>query len=222
VALLTACAQPHRSAPEEAGRAASAAAPSIAADAEVFRVVPAQSELHILVFRGGALGRFGHNHVIAARELSGLAWRGGESWSGFELTANVSALEVDAPELRAAYGAEFATRLTQQQIEGTRRNMLSEKVLDAARFPRISLRSSRIEGARESPRVWALVTVKDVTRELELPLTLESEPARVIASGALDLKQTDFGITPFTAALGALEVQDVLHLEYRIVAERRD
>lgn len=187
------------------------------------RIVPEQSELHILVYRGGPLARFGHNHVIAVRDLSGAVWRSGRfEQSGVELAMNVDALEVDIAELRAAYGAEFATELTQRRIESTRRNMLSEKVLDAARFPRITLRSSRVEGTLESPRVWALVTIKDVTRELEFPVTLESEPSRMTARGKLEIEQTDFGIRPFTAALGALEVQNALHLEYRIVAERRD
>ncbi len=39
--------------------------------------------------------------------------------------------------------------------------------------------------------------------------------------GELDLLQTQFGMKPFSIALGALEVQDRLHLEFTIEAERQ-
>ena len=45
--------------------------------------------------------------------------------------------------------------------------------------------------------------------------------AKLTASGEFDVLQTQFGIKPFSVALGALEVQDRLHIEFTIVAEKR-
>ena len=39
--------------------------------ARKYQVVPAESLLQILVYRGGAMARLGHNHVIASHQLSG-------------------------------------------------------------------------------------------------------------------------------------------------------
>ena len=44
---------------------------------------------------------------------------------------------------------------------------------------------------------------------------------QVCASGEFDVLQTDFGIKPFSVALGALEVQDRLHIKFRIVAAKQ-
>ena len=38
------------------------------------------------------------------------------------------------------------------------------------------------------------------------------------ASGELPIKQTDLGLTPFSALLGALAVQDELRVRFRFVA----
>jgi hypothetical protein len=42
----------------------------------------------------------------------------------------------------------------------------------------------------------------------------------LIVSGELPIKQTDLGLTPFSAMLGALQVQDELRVRFRIVARR--
>jgi hypothetical protein len=40
----------------------------------------------------------------------------------------------------------------------------------------------------------------------------------LLAQGEFPLKQTDIGLQPFTALLGALAVQDELQLQFRLVA----
>jgi len=41
---------------------------------------------------------------------------------------------------------------------------------------------------------------------------------QLTASGELPLKQTDLGLTPFTAMLGALAVQDEMKVRFHFVA----
>ena len=110
--------------------------------------------------------------------------------------------------------------MPQKDVEGTRKNMLRAEVRDGDVYPEISLRSARIDGSRSSPTLIAQVTIKGVTREMPIPIALSLQDARLIATGEFDLLQTDFGMKPFSVAFGALQVQDRLHLEYRIVAER--
>ena len=48
--------------------------PADTSGATVYDVSAANSELDILVLRGGALSKLGHNHVISSRTLSGRAY----------------------------------------------------------------------------------------------------------------------------------------------------
>src|SRR5690606_8684368 len=109
--------------------------------------------------------------------------------------------------------------IAQRDKDATRRNMLRPEILDAERFPAILVSVARIDGERQSPRIVARITIKDASREVEIPATIDVDGSRLIAQGEFDIRQSDFGITPFSAALGALAVQDRLHVWFRIVAD---
>jgi hypothetical protein len=49
---------------------------------------------------------------------------------------------------------------------------------------------------------------------------VQVDAAQVTASGTARLKQTDFGIVPFSVGAGLLAVQDELEVRFRIVARR--
>lgn len=216
--LAASCARPVR-APEPAPEVARAPAVDTRG-ARVYTVDPAASRVHILVYRGGALARLGHNHVVTSRSVTGRAWLHPKfERSGFELTIPVESLIVDDPRDRKAHGEEFPPGVSQKDIEGTKRNMLKADVLDAERYSTISLRAAKVAGSVESPVVTALITLKGVTREVSVPVELAVDARRLTATGAFDILQTEFGMKPFSAALGALEVQNRLHLEFKVVAE---
>src|SRR5262245_42146159 len=46
--------------------------------AKTWPVIPEESLLQILVYRGGAMARLGHNHVIASHQLSGAVYALGD------------------------------------------------------------------------------------------------------------------------------------------------
>lgn len=186
----------------------------------LYRVGPA-SEAHVLVYRGGALARLGHNHVMTSRSISGRVWLHPRlERSGFELAFPVAGLIVDDPDARRAAGSEFPPEIPQADRDGTRRNMLRTEVLDGERFPIVALRSARVVGALPSLTITVRVTLKDVSRDIEVPATVAVDGARLTASGEFDLLQSDFGIEPFSIGLGALTVQDRLRVKFDIVAEQ--
>lgn len=187
--------------------------------AQVYTVNAAASHIHILVYRGGTLARLGHNHIVTSRSIEGRAWvHPSFERSGFELTVPVESLIVDDPREREAHGKDFPAGISQKDIEGTKRNMLRAEVLDAKQFPTIALRTARVSGSVESPVVTARITLKGVTKDVSIPVELAVDAGHLTATGTLDILQTDFGIKPFSIALGALEVQDRLHLEFLIAA----
>jgi len=188
--------------------------------AALYVVNPAESLVLIHVYRGGALARLGHNHVVASKSLRGRIWiHPALPRSGFELAFPVAQLIVDDPELRASAGPEFQSSIKEADKDGTRKNMLRPEVLDAERYPEVTVRSLRIEGAPQAPKITARLTIRDASRDLEIPAKIAREADRLRATGAFDIRQTDFGMKPFSVGLGALEVQDRLHIKFDVVAE---
>ncbi len=218
--LLGACAQkPLR---DELPRERPAPPEMRRAGAQIYGIDAQASDVHILVYRAGTLARLGHNHVISSKTLRGEAWLHEEfSASGFDVTLPVATLIIDDPATRARHGDAFAAEVAQKDIEGTRRNLMRPEVLDGEQFPQVRLVASQVSGSIDSPQVIAQVTIRGVTRELQIPMKLEMQQDRLIASGEFGLLQTEFGIKPFSIALGALQVRDDLHVVYRLVAVRK-
>lgn len=193
---------------------------SLSANAQVWRIAPAESSMRILVYRGGTMARLGHNHVISSGDLQGQIWRVATAESsGFELEVPVNTLIVDDNAARAEEGEDFPLNVSEDAKAGTKANMLRPTLLDGEHFPEISIRATRITGSATSPEVVASMRIKDQTREIRLPVTLMEAHGALAVQGSLEIRQSDFGITPLSLAMGALTVQDTVKIKFRLVAK---
>lgn len=192
---------------------------ALATNVQIWRIAPSESSLRILVYRGGTMARLGHNHVISSSDIQGQLWRGPtlES-SGFEITVPVNTLIVDDNVARAEEGEDFPLNVSEDAKAGTKANMLRPTLLDGERFPEISIRATRITGSATSSEVVASMRIKDQTREIRLPVTLSEAHGALAVQGSLEIRQSDFGITPLSLAMGALTVQDTVKIKFRLVA----
>ena len=161
---------------------------------------PHGSGVTIHVFKSGLFSGFAHNHVVVAPV-------GGASIDPASLKAEVSFavkdMKVTDPEVSEKDRAE---------IQST---MLGPKVLNAARFPEIHFRSSRIE--QTSPqhyRVTGTLQLHGASKELSFEVTGMPEHYH----GATRLKQSDFGIKPISLFGGSVKVKDELELEFDLYA----
>ena len=219
--LLAACPGPVRP-PAPAPTVPTTAASADTRGATIYQVDPGSSQLAIFVYRGGKLSRLGHNHVMTSQDVTGRVWLHPEfSRSGFELAFPVAQLVIDDAEARRAAGADFPPDIPQSDKDGTRKNMLKPEVLDGDNYAEVKLRSAKVGGTPEAPQLTAHITIKDASHDVEVPVKIAVEGARLRASGEFDILQTDFGIKPFSVALGALEVQDRLHIKFTIIAEKK-
>lgn len=187
-----------------------------------YQVDSAASELHILVYRGGAMARMGHNHVISSKNVSGSLWvHPNLTRSRLLLTLPVNSLIVDDAAARQAEGEDFAVAVPQDARDGTRKNMLRPEVLDGEQYPNVTLQSTAISGTRASPLLTLHITIKNASHDVSVPVKLTETAEGLTASGQFDLKQTDFGITPFSIALGALKVVDAMHIKFSIICRQQ-
>jgi polyisoprenoid-binding protein YceI len=216
--LLTACGAP-TSRPSKPPGPTLPAQPPPSVSSNAYRIDPVHSELRILVYRAGPMAALGHDHVIVNRALGGwLQYAGVAGAASFSLTVPAADFVVDDAQARRDEGAEFAEEIPDDAKSGTLHNMLSAAVLDAAQFPAITLRSVAVRGARGELEATVALNVAGHESTLLVPFAVDSSPGRLIASGALAVRQSAIGLAPFSVFLGALRVQDEMRVKFKLVA----
>lgn len=203
------------------GWLASGAASAQGAD-ERYVVDATESDLHWLVYKAGALSRLGHNHTIAVGNLSGaVTVAGGDrSASKFELEFSVANLVVDDPTLRATLGADFASVPTPEDIAGTRKNMLSDRVLDGQTYPAIRIAGTGPAGQAGKQVLAVKVEMLGRTIDLTVPTEVTIDGDELRAQGEFELNHADLGMQPFSVMMGALQVGEKLSFSYDVKARR--
>jgi hypothetical protein len=186
-------------------------------DGALYALDAAASQVTIYVFRGGAAAKYGHNHVLAAPQLEGQV-RVGESLrdARFSLRFRLDQLQVDDAALRRRTGGSFAGERSAADIDGTQRNML--KGFDAAQGADVVINSVAVAGDWPIAVARVAITLHGVTREQTLPLHVERVDDRLRVTGTFALRQTDFGVQPFSILGGALSVQDEIAVDFTLLA----
>jgi hypothetical protein len=187
------------------------------APGQLLRLEAAESKLRIHAFRAGRLAALGHNHVLSLPQWQGHAWLPQQGLDGARLALDfeLADLQLDRPEWRAELGPEFATMLSPEAVAATRANLL--KALEAQSHPGVQLRAERLAGAWPWLALRLSVRLHGQTRLLDLPLRADWDGQRLRVEGRLLLRQSDFGLQPFSVLGGALAVQDELVLDFALL-----
>jgi len=191
---------------------------------QLYVIDAARSRLLIYAYRGGTMARLGHNHVLRATQINGYVHvpaSAAATGARFDLRVPLAQLLIDEPELRAATGDAFAGERSAADIASTQHNMLGPDNLDAARFPDVRVHASAISGDWPALVADIEITLHGVTRAMTVPLLVHHEQAELTVTGALALRQSDFGITPYSALLGLLAVQDAVTIRFELIAREQ-
>ncbi len=168
------------------------------------------------------MSRLGHNHTVAAGDLRGSVTvsTGDLSRSRFELEFAVAKLVVDDPMLRGTLGADFASVPTVDDIAGTTKNMLSDRVLDGEKHPGIRIVGTGPMMRDGKQALTVQVELLGRTVDLTVPTDVTIDGDELRAKGEFELNHADLGMQPFTVMLGALAVGEKLSFSYDIKARR--
>lgn len=174
----------------------------------LLHIVPERSLITIVARRAGRLAGLGHDHLLAAHGIEGdIAPAEGRAMLRFRLDT----LTVDEAPLRAAAGLQ--RQPGEAAIAGTRANMLAS--LDAEHYPWVAVTVHAIDrGIAQTD-----ITLHGHTRRYAVPVAIQREGSALHASGSLRIRQTHFGITPYSVLNGALSVQDELELGFGLQAD---
>ncbi len=157
-----------------------------------------QSMITIHVGKAGFFSGFGHTHtVVAPVERAEI--------DPAKMTASIVVL---TKQMRVVDKDVSEKDRTEIQAD-----MLGPKVLNAQQFSEIVFRSSKIEPAgQQQYRVAGTLELHGIRREVSF--TVSGGPEHY--TGTTRLKQTDFGIQPFSAGGGTVKVKNELELEFDI------
>lgn len=213
---LAGCAMP-TPAPEGDAPAVAAGAPPAwhpSRTVAAYEARGAESRIVALVYRAGPMADAGHNHTVASGTLTGCALvnDAGITWMG--VTVPVAGLEVDEEADRRRAGEGFGAPPTPNDIASTRKNMLGDDVLAATDHPHIRFTGTLAPGA---DAIDGALTLRGRTAPVSLAVEVERQNGEVQAAGTGSIRQTTFGITPFSVLMGALRVADEVGLDYRLV-----
>src|ERR1035437_618039 len=122
-----------------------------------YEIVPGRSKFMVHAFRGGLAGFKGHDHFIAVKDFSGQA----------QLTLdalNPASLNMS---IRAASLEETSDVFTAQQ-KGIIKKELDDLVLESAKYPEITFRSSDVKGVLKNGqfdvKIGGDITLHGVTK----------------------------------------------------------
>jgi len=175
------------------------------------------SELRLLVYRAGPLANLGHNHVMVNRAVTGLVQVGAEvASSSFSLSMRAEGFVIDDAQARQEEGGDFPGDIPEDAKAGTRRNMLSGVVLNAAEFPDITVKSMSLAGTLSELNAELEISVAGHSSRISVPLSLQGDAHHFVAAGSMELRQTALGLTPYSLLHGALQVQDTMWLKFKI------
>jgi len=166
------------------------------------------------------MARFGHNHAIVGRMHGNIAagGSGAATARSFHIEVPVESFEVDLPGVRAEEGGEFAAEVSDAARNGTKANMLGADVLDAAHHPLIRIESVALVGPRWNSDVTARVSLRGTTRELKFAAAAFQGADALTVIAAFRIRQSEFGIAPFSILGGAVRVRDAIDVRVRLVA----
>jgi polyisoprenoid-binding protein YceI len=184
-----------------------------AQERQVYQIVAAESSFWVYVPKAGLLSALAHNHQIGVKSFSGRVSlpEGGAGGGALEL-------EIEAKSLTVL------DKNVSEEERGKIRDALHNEVLESAKHPKIVFKSvsvTNLKQTSENDYSFTLngdLTLHGVTRSIAVPTAVTVTPQQLRATGKYILRQTDFGIEPYSAAGGTIKVKNEIVVNFIIIA----
>jgi polyisoprenoid-binding protein YceI len=180
--------------------------------AKMYSFSAAQSQITLTLIQEGLLRKIHPTHHVGVKSFSGR----------IQLPADESkaSAELDAE-------AKSFVNIDQSMSDFERsgfHKVLHEEVLASERHPTIKFRSASISNVQKSgdSRSFTLhgdLTLRGVTKRVSFPVKVTINGNQLRATGEENIRQTDFGITPYSGGLGTIKIGDQLKVSFVIVAQ---
>ncbi len=183
------------------------------AQSRTYKLIPSESSFWVFAGKAGFLSAFAHDHEIGVKSYTSTVTIPESGAAGASMQ-----LEVDAKSLVV---------LDKKVSEKDRRQIFDDmhsSVLESDKHPVIGFRSvsvSNLKKTGENRYNFTLngdLKLHGVTRRIALQVSATITATEIRASGKYPLKQTDYGIRPYSAAGGTVKVKNEVIINFSIVA----
>jgi polyisoprenoid-binding protein YceI len=181
-----------------------------------YTVDAAKSKMEIHVGKEGFFSAFGHDHLIAAKEISGEA-----QFDPQNIAESSVALTISAKSLTVLDPGE-----SEKDKAEVQKTMLGEKVLDVEKYGEIRFTSARVSNPKKTGDGWELslegkLALHGVEKPVSFPLRVRLDGDMLRAQGEVSLLQTDYGMTPIKVGGGAVRVKNKLKIAFDIAGRKK-
>jgi polyisoprenoid-binding protein YceI len=181
--------------------------------AGLWTLSPPDGELLIRTGVGGRAARMGHNLTIAMTSWEAtVAWAGTEPVTA-ELTVEIDSLEV----LRGESGVKGLSGPEKALVKS---NAL--KSLGANRYPEIRFAADTIGKTGEGYRLTGKLHIRGKARKHVIALRTEDLGDAWRMSVESSVRQTDYGIKPYSLLMGSVKVGDEVSVSFTAVHAKGD
>jgi polyisoprenoid-binding protein YceI len=178
-----------------------------------WRIEPADGELLIRTGVAGRAARMGHRLTIAMTR-----WHATVQWSGTDPVAVELTVETDSLEVLRGEGGVKGLSGPEKAL--VRSNAL--KSLDAGRFPQIAFAADGIDKTDEGYRLSGQLEVRGKARDHVIELCTEDLGDSWRMSAESRVRQSDYGIKPYSLLMGSVQVADDVTLSFTAVHAKDD
>lgn len=166
---------------------------------------PDSGTLLVMTGREGPAARMGHDLTLLATRWSATVTVDADQPSRSKVRATV---EAGSLVVREARGGAVGLRNSQrEEIE----SIMRTQVLRSDRHPTITFRSTSVESDGQRATVTGALTIRRRSRAVALEVRVARTASPRVRARA-SIVQTEFGIKPYSALLGALRVTDVIEV----------
>lgn len=172
--------------------------------ASTYTLDPGAGMIYVRTHKEGIAAALAHDHAIKATGWSGTVTWHPEDASQCEVSISVpvSGLLVDDTGVRQAVGVEG--EVSADQREDIRENMLSSDQLDGSSFPVITFEATSCSGTSGQVNVTGTMSIRGHSAQLTVPMTVSADGEHFSAKGSFTTSHSALGLTPFSAAFGAI------------------
>jgi polyisoprenoid-binding protein YceI len=187
---------------------------SAAAEPAAYKVVAAESRMTVHVGTAGLFKVFGHEHNIEAKGIAGSV-----DWDPDAPASSRFVLEIDAASFVVA--DEELSEEDRAQVQSD----MESQALALSENPKIVFQSTEVvaeksEGTSQRLKIRGTLSLRGVTKPVEVPVTLALSEGRLTAKGEMELDGKTWGVPQISAAGGSVKTKEELKLAYEIVAVR--
>jgi len=179
------------------------------------------SQFQVFVWKRGLASAFAHDHIMGANDFKGVV-----EFDRAKPSQSKVYLRIPAAKLQ-----EQKSKMSAEDVKTVKKHM-DEDVLEVSKFPSIIFRSSKVvvvktvkatasEPGNLQLKVTGELDLHGQKHEKTLDVMLVEKAGQLTVTGECKLRQTEYGITPFSAFLGAVGVKDVVDLKFRILTKSR-